>query len=284
MLGRVIREILGRSPAAAAARDVSIRDEGSLSLDALQAHLPQLLLARYEHLRRAWLEQHGPLVQGGPFAGMRYHEQSLEGCYLPKVMGTYEAELFDVLRALPAAGYEQVLNIGCADGYYAVGLARLLPGVPVWCCDTDPRAVAATQALAEANGVATQVTAEHYTFVPDDFAGRAGKRTLLLMDIEGEELRLLDATAVAALAATDLVVEVHDCYAAGMSDVLAARFSQGHAVVRLARRDLRLQMPDCTAQWSDLDRALAVSEWRIGPTPWLWMRARPRESGRDSAA
>ena len=30
-------------------------------------------------------------------------------------------------------------------------------------------------------------------------------------------------------------------------------------------------LPDWMAEMSDLDRLLALWEWRTGPTPWLWM-------------
>jgi hypothetical protein len=274
MLGRVFRDLLTRPSAPAGLAAPGLREPEP---PVVEVSWPQALAAHYDGLRAAWIRENGTTVLAGPFAGMRYHEQSLEGCYLPKVMGVYEAELFPVLATLPARGYTQVVNIGCADGYYAVGLALLLPGVPVWCCDIDPRAVDATGELAELNGVVDQVTAEQFHFRPEDFRQRAGGSTLVVMDIEGEELRLLDAVAVASLANADLVVEVHDCYSDGMSQVVSGRFEGSHRVERIVRRDLQLVLPDCTARWGDLDRALAVSEWRIGPTPWLWMRSRKAE-------
>ena len=235
---------------------------------------PYQLFLQLERLRHAWLGEHGTVVQGGPFAGLRYHDNSVEGCYLPKVMGTYEAELFDVLRLLPARGYRKVLNIGCADGYYAVGLARLLGDVPVWCCDIDAKAIAATRALAATNGVTDRISVNEVLFRPQDFSAHAGPKTLVFIDIEGAESDLLAGPALEGLAASDLVVEAHDCFIPGLSDKLAARFASTHRVEVLTRRDLSLQLPESTSAWSDTDRALAISEWRSGPTPWLWMKAR----------
>jgi hypothetical protein len=235
---------------------------------------PYQLFLQFERLRLAWLAEHGPVVQGGPFAGLRYHDNSVEGCYLPKVMGTYEAELFGVLQSLPGRGYRKVLNIGCADGYYAVGLARLLGDVPVWCCDIDPKAIAATRALAAANDVAGRVSVNEMLFRPGDFSSHAGPDTLVFIDIEGAEDELLAGPAPAALAACDLIVEAHDCFIPGLSENLAERFAATHEVEVLTRRNLALNLPEATSSWSDTDRALATSEWGSGPTPWLWMRAR----------
>src|SRR6185503_17662417 len=76
-------------------------------------------------------------VAGGLFAGMRLLSRASEGCLIPKLLGCYEAPLQPQLRRLIAAGYDVVLNVGCAEGYYAVGLARLLPSAAVLAFDID---------------------------------------------------------------------------------------------------------------------------------------------------
>lgn len=274
MLANLLRQLFSRptpAPAAAPANCIPAPDTGGPPPG---QEWPYQLFLQFERLRLAWLREQGSIVQGGPFAGLRYHENSVEGCYLPKVMGTYEAELFGVLRSLPARGYRKALNIGCADGYYAVGLARLLGQVPIWCCDIDPKAIAATRALAAANGVAERIGVNEVLFRPQDFSAHAGPGTLVFIDIEGAEDELLSGPAPTALSTSDLIVEAHDCFIPGLSERLADRFAATHHVEVLSRRDLALQLPPATESWSDTDRALAISEWRSGPTPWLWMQAR----------
>ncbi len=34
-------------------------------------------------------------------------------------------ELTDIVAAIPGVGYDRIVNIGCAEGYYVVGLALL---------------------------------------------------------------------------------------------------------------------------------------------------------------
>jgi methylase of polypeptide subunit release factors len=38
-------------------------------------------------------------------------------------------------------GYDRVVDVGCAEGYSAVGFARRLPSVEVLADDIDPKAV-----------------------------------------------------------------------------------------------------------------------------------------------
>ena len=46
---------------------------------------------------------------------------------LPKLLGCYEAALQPHLLALAEGRPVVVQKIGCAEGWYAVGMARLLP-------------------------------------------------------------------------------------------------------------------------------------------------------------
>src|SRR3990172_3223867 len=62
-------------------------------------------------------------VASGPFQGMRYVGKAVESAFFPKLMGTYEKELHGIwYRQIAAASSRWVVNIGAAEGYYAVGL------------------------------------------------------------------------------------------------------------------------------------------------------------------
>ena len=77
----------------------------------------------------------------------------------------------------------------------------------------------------------------------------------------------------------DLIVESHDCVAAGTTRLLASRFQSTHAItVVVDSGERRLpKVPPWFTRLGHLDQLLATWEWRAGPTPWLVMRS--RESG-----
>src|SRR5687768_12540280 len=52
---------------------------------------------RYARLTRAVIGRCGWVVQSGPFRGMRYVQESCSSPQLPKIMGTYEAEVHEVI-------------------------------------------------------------------------------------------------------------------------------------------------------------------------------------------
>ena len=83
---------------------------------------------RAEAIRRVLIRQIGQKVQMGPFAGMEFLSNVLEGCYIPKLLGTYEMELHPTwIRLRQLRKYRTIIDIGAAEGYYAVGLALMFP-------------------------------------------------------------------------------------------------------------------------------------------------------------
>ena len=62
----------------------------------------------------------------GPFKGLQYSSQALLSRLAgPKLLGTYERELHHILISRPWSEYEYAVDIGCAEGYYAVGIAAM---------------------------------------------------------------------------------------------------------------------------------------------------------------
>jgi hypothetical protein len=230
------------------------------------------LLSKWRHglITNTLVAERGNVVQTGPFAGLRFVGEVTEGCSAPRLLGCYEHELHPYVERLLLERWDAVLNVGCADGYYAVGLATRLPAVPVFAHDLNPLAQAACRAVAELNGVGDRVTVGGL-FTPADFAAFADKKTWLLMDIEGAERELLDPVASPGLRAMTVVVECHDCFIPGLTDTLARRFADSHRVTRVEHRLAAPPLPDWLQRLGHLDQLLATWEWREGPTPWLVM-------------
>lgn len=90
------------------------------------------------------------------------------------------------------ANYPSILNIGCAEGYYAVGMARRMPATQVRAFDLNPKAQETCRALAEKNHVVDRIQIGAL-FKPEDFATSTytGQKVLVLSDIEGAEKDLL---------------------------------------------------------------------------------------------
>ena len=227
--------------------------------------------------------RNGPGVATGPFAGLKYPGPASEGGYAPRLLGAYEATLHPVIELIAARPYARLIDIGSAEGYYAIGMARRMPQTEVWARDASPRARELCAALALSNGMSDRVIigAE---ITHSDLAICTLAPTVIICDIEGAEDALLDPIAAPGLRAADILVEVHDLINPRLSDRIAARFADSHRITRLARRIDPDALPALTAGWSDLDRLLALWEWRGGDTPWLWLDRWPENPDTGSLA
>lgn len=249
---------------------IAARPPGPARLD---AQLRQLAKWRSIVLANTLAARGRAEIAAGPFAGMRYPVPASEGGRAPRLLGAYEASLHPVIETVIARAYPQVLDIGCAEGYYAVGLARRMPGSIVHARDSDPRARALCADLARANGVEARI-AIGPEVTHQDLALCASAPTFLLCDIEGAEAKLLDPARAPALTEADILVEVHEALRPGVFALLTQRFEPTHRVTRIDRSLRPDLLPDWAAALSDLDRLLLLWEWRATPTPWLWMERR----------
>ncbi len=245
---------------------------GDPSVHQLNAALRHLAKWRSALLDNTLAARGGDTVLAGPFAGMAYPVRAAEGARAARVLGCYEAGLEPVIETIIARPYQAVVDIGCAEGYYAVGLARRMPQARVIARDTSAAAQDLCRALAAANGqdrVEVGGLWSHADFVLCDRV-----RTVVICDIEGAEGDLLDPVAAPGLASADILVEVHEGMVPGLLAKLAARFASSHRITRIDRVLRPDRLPGWTEDLSDLDRLLMLWEWRASPTPWLWMEVR----------
>ena len=139
---------------------------------------------------------------------MSYITRSCGSALAPKVIGSYERELHAAVDGVIAGDYERIIDVGCAEGYYAVGLAWR-KRIPVVAYDSSAEARACLAELAGLNGVSSLIDGRE-TCDTEELESFSGQRVFLICDIEGAEGQLLDPTRAPALLGFDLLVEVHD--------------------------------------------------------------------------
>jgi SAM-dependent methyltransferase len=236
-----------------------------------------------ETVARAFVDRYGLTVQSGPFMGMNYIEQATGSSFVPKLVGSYEAELHDILRGflMPSAPLlGAVVDVGCAEGYYAVGLARYLPGKPrVLAFDINPEAQGLCNALAEKNGIRDHIEIEQacdparlQEILAASAASDPDKYALVVCDCEGYELELLNPSEVSALSSANILVELHDWLRPGITPTLVERFGPTHDIQIIDSVERTPGDYPCVAFLPEDQQNVAVSEFRPGPQQWAFMR------------
>lgn len=209
-------------------------------------------------------------MAAGPFRGLRLVAEPMWNGLASYLCGSYESELHALLEELVAAAPTTVIDVGCADGFYAVGLALRLPAARIHAFDIDPRARAACEHNGEANGVRDRLTV-HGLCTPAILDELLDSDTLLIVDCEGAELDLLAPSEAPRLASATILVELHDFVDGRITPTILGRFSTTHAA-RLVSA-----VPPDPSRWSALsglspeDRTLAIDERRPShPHPMQW--------------
>jgi hypothetical protein len=169
------------------------------------------------------------LVLNGPFKGMKYINKSSCSKLLPKILGSYEEPIQDwIIEIITKKKYTNILDIGSAEGYYAVGFALKLPNANIIAYDTDDDARKNLKELIYANKVNNVEIKNECSH--EELNTKCKPNTLIFCDIEGFEKILLDPIKVPNLKNIDLIVETHDCFVPNVSEELIKRFYMTHTM------------------------------------------------------
>jgi hypothetical protein len=234
-------------------------------------------------------------VVSGPFEGMSYLCANHFGNFLPNILGVYEKELHPVIEKIIATSPDRVIDVGSAEGYYVIGMARRLPKATVIGFDLLKSARWLLTRSAELNGL--QVGGPGSTAQVRQYEGcdpaaleaalKDAQRPFVLCDCEGYEDVLLDQSKVPSLRKATVLVEIHDGNAPkrsqewvdefpkGVADRVMERFKDTHEVevIRDAPRTGADKPRGCAL--SDAEFVEAVTEKRVIPGLWYVMTPKP---------
>lgn len=214
-------------------------------------------------------------VRGGPFEGMLYPSLDSTGSMLaPKLLGTYEAEIAAIFQSTYLSQFDTIVDIGCAEGYYAVGCAVRNPHARVLAYDTSPAAQRLCALMAASNEVGDRIEIRS-TCGPEDLIHLASQRALIISDCEGFESRLFSDRVVQSLARHDVLIEVHEHLGAHLPSLRRA-FEGSHRVETYVsvpdfEKPSRYQ-PSSVRELPFSTQLLLLAECR--PTTMTWLLAR----------
>ncbi len=177
------------------------------------------------------IDECGVRVLHGPFRGMCYPEASLasrDG--IPILFATYELELHPVIEEIALKRYDRIIDVGCAEGYYAVGLA-IRTNTPVFAFDCEPRERSYLREMARLNKVTDLIHARSWCSGRTLDGLTRGRNCLVISDCEGYEISLFQGTVLSALKECDLIIELHEAVPGkGVQSIILERFRSSHNV------------------------------------------------------
>jgi hypothetical protein len=215
-------------------------------------------------------------VLNGPFKGMIYPTLDAIGSGLfPKLIGSYEHELWQTIETIRMRHYSEVVNVGCGEGYYTVGIALQHPHARVFAYDTNADARSMCTEMARANGVSNRIQISEFCSADELKNFKWSGRNLILCDCEGFEKHLFTADVIGNLKNSDLLIETHDFIDIDISDELKQLFEATHLIQSLKSIDdiekARTYSFPQTVGFDLATRKKLFSEGRPAIMEWLFL-------------
>jgi len=212
------------------------------------------------------------VVQNGHFKGMKYINRSSGSALLPKILGSYEEPIQGWIGEIINGGkYSYILDIGCAEGYYACGFAMNMPNAIITAYDIDPEARNNSNELKKINDLKNIEIKSECTHA--ELNSMSKSRTLIFCDIEGFEDVLLNPLKAPNLKHVDLLIEAHDCFVPNITEELILRFCQTHTIKIIVDYPYRINKYITPKPITNTQYAYTIGENRSNLMKFLFMES-----------
>ena len=216
----------------------------------------------------------GRTVAKGPSRGLRYPLRAIPVArqLVPRLSGSYELEHYEWLERVLQSKPGTVVDIGSADGYFAVGCALRLPHSQVLAFETDSHLRRVCWLMAQRNGVNMGNFRVLGTCTPGSLAELHPQGPVVVIcDVEGAELQLIDCESVPWLRDAHLLVEIHETLQPGVRAALVNRLAETHTITfQRTRPRTHGDLPEAARDLRGLPPASTLlSEDRPWPMEWL---------------
>ncbi len=169
-------------------------------------------------------------VLSGPFQGLQYPDYiSYGSALIPKFLGVYEKELHPWIVDIISKRYAKIINIGCAEGYYAIGFAMRIPESQIWALDISFEALRDCEKMAKANHVENRLHILKMPNVPD-LNKLLVKNTFIFCDCEGDEALYFNPKKFPELATCSFLVELHEKKHPHEQAIFVENFRRTHTI------------------------------------------------------
>lgn len=216
----------------------------------------------------------GSKILSGPFCGMSFNIPNFNTAML---LGTWEKELANTINKFKEITPSSIICIGAAEGYYAVGLAKDSPNLTTYAFEQNIEYRILLKKLAQENHCTNiKILGKCDVESLAKTLGKCGRKPLIICDIEGGEIELLDLNKVPDLNESSILVEIHEMYVSNCERTLIDRFKKTHSYTIIQGR---VRIPQDLPKELNFLRLISssqkildlIGEGRPYPMNWLYL-------------
>lgn len=226
-------------------------------------------------------------IVSGPFAGVKLGHYNIWGDddISSKLLGTYEHTIHHYINHITQSGvkYAAIINIGCADGYYIMGMHKHFPDARFYGIDINNTAKSALKANAVLNNMKDDMLSfdtntDNLQDIVSLYVNNM-QHVLIICDCEGAEINILDPTSCPSLTSkfVTILVECHDQFNNMITPMLTSRFAPSHDIFRAQEpctSPFPSSIPQLLATFTVSDMTMLLNENRGVPMHWLFIKAK----------
>ena len=221
-------------------------------------------------------KKYNNIVSGGPFKGLIIDDSHRRK--LNFLLGNYESDVQTILYKKAKSGvYKTFINIGGADGFYALGLMKtgFFENVIVYETLEEYRNnIKKNQNTNNLEGlkILGHCDSEELTNILKMY-----KSPLILCDIEGGEFDLFNNDNVSYLKNSTIIIEIHQFNDNDITkyEQLKKKFAKTHLIREIHQRYIQTNKLDSLKHLKDLDILMLLNENRR--IRGLWLLLEPKQ-------
>jgi predicted O-methyltransferase YrrM len=220
-------------------------------------------------------EKYGLIIAYGPFKGMKLSDDIWwsKNDRITQMLGIYEEHILERLKVFSTQGATRFVDIGAADGYFAIGMAysKIYSKVVAFEIESfGQNKIRENATINHCSNVVSVFGEADYSSLKNLLS--ADMKTAILVDIEGAEYQLLDEEMLSILSSCYLICELHplqvdDGYQ--LQRKLIERAAKKFNVELIKRESYSPNIFPELDDLSDEERLIAVGEGRGTNMQWL---------------
>lgn len=235
-------------------------------------NLSELIWSRKLELLDIICQKTNNTVIQGPFKNMKILKKFSwgDGDTSGKLLGLYESELHQYIEQALNNNPDVFVNIGCAEGFYGIGLALRNPNVTSALFDINDQAISIARENAYINNV-HNIQFNSNCSIDNIKSYLVNKNhPLIIIDIEGHENTLLNPNIIPELLNSSIIVESHDCIIPNTTQNIINQFKFTHNIYQISQGPKNPYI-DIIHDLPDIDKMILCMEFRPSTMSWLYM-------------
>jgi hypothetical protein len=235
---------------------------------------------RRKRVSEQLFSKHNGIIQNGPFTGLKLTKQTniSRGVLAMKIFGLYEEAVIEEL--LKWGPFNDVIDIGAADGYFPLGMLKAGLAKRTICFAATKKGQASILANSNLNGCNDKVVvfgaADDELLEKIHTASFNPKKSLIICDIEGGEFEIFSKEFFQSVHGAIIIIELHDRIQGKslvLRDELISLLPSDYSHNIIKSKPVSWGGISDLEALHDIDRSLVTSEGR--KTLGEWLVARP---------